>query len=95
MALTPDAVAKLAELARLSIDSQNVESTTGSVSDILHMIDQLKQVDTSEIAPLSHPMDLAQRLRADQVTEPNQREEFQEIAPAVERGLYLVPRVIE
>lgn len=95
MALTPDDVAKLAHLARLSIESQDVESTTESVSNILHMIDQLKQIDTSSVAALSHPLDLGQRLRADQVTEPNQREEFQKIAPEVENGLYLVPRVIE
>lgn len=95
MSLTPDQVAKLADLARLSIDSQDAESTTESVSNILHMIDQLKQVDTSDVSPLSHPLDASQRLRVDQVTEPNQRDEFQKIAPAVEDGLYLVPRVIE
>ena len=95
MALTPDEVAKLADLARLSIDSQDVESTTESVSNILHMIDQLKQVDTSSVAALSHPLDISQRLRADEVTESNQRDQFQKIAPDVENGLFLVPRVIE
>lgn len=95
MALSPDEVAKLADLARLSIDSADVESTTHSVSNILHMIDQLKLVDTAKVTALSHPLDLAQRLRADKVTESNQRDVFQKIAPAVENGLYLVPRVIE
>ncbi len=95
MSLTPDEVAKLAQLARLSIDAREVESTTESVSNILHMIDQLKQVETADVAALSHPMDLPQRLRADQVTETDQRENFQAIAPEVENGLYLVPRVIE
>jgi|TARA_B110000483_G_scaffold226488_1_gene287242 aspartyl-tRNA(Asn)/glutamyl-tRNA(Gln) amidotransferase subunit C len=95
MALTPNEVAKLAELARLSIDSKDAESTASSVSDILYMIDQLKKVDTSAVAALSHPMDLTQRLRPDEVTETNQRNEFQKIAPSVERGLYLVPRVID
>lgn len=95
MALTPDEVAKLADLARLSIDSQDVESTTESVSNILHMIDQLKQVDTSSVSALSHPLDIGQRLRVDEVTESNQRDQFQQIAPEVENGLFLVPRVIE
>ena len=95
MALPPDEVAKLAELARLSIDSQQVESTAESVSDILSMIDQLKQIDTAQVSPLSHPMDLVQRLRADEVTETNQREELQKLAPAVESGLYLVPKVLD
>lgn len=95
MALPPDEVAKLAELARLSIDSQQMESTAESVSDILSMIDQLKQIDTAQVSPLSHPMDLVQRLRADEVTETNQREELQKLAPAVESGLYLVPKVLD
>ena len=60
MALTADEVAKLAELARLSIDSNHVESTTASVSSILHMIDQLKQVDTKSVAALAHPLDATQ-----------------------------------
>ena len=95
MALPPDEVAKLAELARLSIDSQQMESTAESVSDILSMIDQLKQIDTDQVSPLSHPMDLVQRLRADEVIETNQREELQKLAPAVESGLYLVPKVLD
>ena len=95
MALPPDEVAKLAELARLSIDSQQMESTAESVSDILSMIEQLKQIDTAQVSPLSHPMDLVQRLRADEVTETNQREELQKLAPAVESGLYLVPKVLD
>ncbi|MBT5331412.1 MAG: Asp-tRNA(Asn)/Glu-tRNA(Gln) amidotransferase subunit GatC [Porticoccaceae bacterium] len=95
MALTPDDVAKLAELARLSIDSNHVESTTQSVSSILHLVDQLKQVDTKDVSALAHPLDITQRLRADEVSELNQRDEFQKIAPEVENGLYLVPRVVE
>lgn len=95
MALTPDEVAKLADLARLSIDSQHAASTTESVSNILHMIDQLKQIDTSNVSALSHPLDVAQRLREDRVDESDQRDVFQGIAPEVENGLYLVPRVIE
>ena len=89
MALTPNEVAKLAELARLSIDSKDAESTASSVSDILYMIDQLKKVDTSAVAALSHPMDLTQRLRPDEVTETNQRNEFQKIAPWTFRNIFL------
>ena len=62
---------------------------------ILAMVDQLQQVDTDGVAPLAHPLEATQRLRADEVTESNQRERFQQVAPATEQGLYLVPRVVE
>lgn len=95
MAITSEAVAKLAELSRLSIDAQQIETTTRSIGEILGMIETLCQVDCADVVPLSHPLDQAQRLRADQVTEFNQRELYQSIAPATDAGLYLVPRVIE
>lgn len=95
MAISSDEICKLAELARIAIDEHAMQSTANSVADILDMIDELKKADTSATKPLSHPLDQAQRLRADEVTEHDEREVFQAIAPAVENGLYLVPRVIE
>ena len=59
------------------------------------MIDQLQALDTRGVEPMSHALDLVQRLRPDAVTEPDQREPYQAVAPEVERGLYLVPKVIE
>ncbi len=65
------------------------------LSRILAFVEQMQEVDSSDTTPMAHPLDLAQRLRADEVTESDQRDHFQQVAPAVERGLYLVPRVIE
>ena len=62
---------------------------------VLGLIDELQSVDTTGIAPMSHALDLVQRLRPDEVTEPDRREAYQKVAPAVEEGLYLVPKVIE
>ena len=62
---------------------------------MLNLVDQLQAADTEGVAPMAHPLDATQRLRADEVTEPNQRESFQAIAPASEAGLYLVPKVID
>lgn len=95
MSLGPDDVKNIAHLARLEIDDKNVEEYASSLSSILDMVEQMNAVDTSDIQPMAHPMDVAQRLRADEVLEENQREAFQKIAPRTEDGLYLVPKVIE
>jgi aspartyl-tRNA(Asn)/glutamyl-tRNA(Gln) amidotransferase subunit C len=95
MSLGPDDVKQIAHLARLQIDEQNIDGYASSLSNILDMVEQMNEVDTTDVQPMAHPMDVAQRLRADEVLEDNQREAFQEIAPATENGLYLVPRVIE
>ena len=86
---------KIAELSRIRIGAEQIGEVTQRIAEILHMVDQLQAVDTSEVEPMANPLDATQPLRADQVTESNRREEFQAIAPAVEQGLYLVPRVIE
>ncbi|HAS75845.1 MAG TPA: Asp-tRNA(Asn)/Glu-tRNA(Gln) amidotransferase GatCAB subunit C, partial [Marinobacter adhaerens] len=65
------------------------------LGNILDLVDQLAAADTDSVEPMAHPLNAVQRLRADEVTETNQREAFQAIAPATENGLYLVPRVIE
>ncbi|MCY0964341.1 Asp-tRNA(Asn)/Glu-tRNA(Gln) amidotransferase subunit GatC [Parathalassolituus penaei] len=95
MALEQDQVLAIAELCRLQISDAEVAEYQKNLSNILDLVDQLAAVDTSDVAPMAHPLDAVQRLRADQVTETNQREHFQKIAPATENGHYLVPRVIE
>ncbi len=95
MSLKSEDVRRIATLARLHIDDQEAEQYAADLSNILDLVDQMNQVDTSGVEPLSNPHDATQRLRSDEVTEPNQRDAFQAIAPDVEEGLYRVPRVIE
>ncbi len=95
MAIEQDEIEKLAELARIRIKDDQIGEVTERITAILAMVDQLQAVDTSAVEPMANPLDASQRLRADEVTEMNRREAFQAIAPAVEDGLYLVPKVIE
>lgn len=95
MSLDKNDVEKIAHLARLAISEDDIPGYAGSLSSILTLVEQMDEVDTKNVAPMAHPHDVYQRLREDIVTEENQREHFQEIAPAVENGLYLVPQVIE
>jgi len=95
MPLGPDDVKSIAHLARLDIDEKNIQGYVSSLSSILGLVEQMNEVDTSNVKPMAHPMDVSQRLRADEVLEENQRDSFQKIAPKTEDGLYLVPQVIE
>ncbi len=95
MAIEQDEIGSIAELARIRIAPEQLGEVTRRLTEILHMVDQLQAADTRDVEPLANPLDASQRLRADEVTEGNRREEFQAIAPAVEGGLYLVPKVIE
>ncbi len=95
MALERSDVEKIAHLARLGLNDADIPRTTEALNSILGLIDQMQAVDTTGIEPLAHPLEASQRLRADVVTETNHREAYQAIAPAVENGLYLVPKVIE
>ncbi len=95
MSLGPDDVKNIAHLARLEIDESNIDAYASSLSSILDLVEQMNAVDTSDVQPMAHPLDVAQRLRPDEVLEENQRERFQKIAPRTENGLYLVPKVIE
>ncbi len=95
MPLGPDEVDKIAHLARLQIDESQVDHYARSLSDILALVDQMNDIDTSGVEPMAHPQHATQRLREDVVTESDRREDFQRHAPAVENGLYLVPRVVE
>ncbi len=95
MSIAPSEVKKIARLARLAIDELEVERYAHDLSGILGLVERMDQADTQGVEPMAHPLDMPQRLRPDVVTEGNQRELFQLIAPAVAKGLYLVPKVIE
>jgi aspartyl-tRNA(Asn)/glutamyl-tRNA(Gln) amidotransferase subunit C len=95
MALERSDVEKIAHLARLGLAEAEIPRTTETLNNILGLIDQMQAVNTDGIEPLAHPLEATQRLRADVVTETNRRDAYQAIAPAVENGLYLVPKVIE
>jgi len=95
MSLSRSDVERIAHLARLAIDEEQIPAYAEDLSNILHLVEQLQAVDTEDVQPMAHPQDLPQRLRPDEVTETNQRDKFQALAPAVEDGLYLVPKVIE
>lgn len=95
MSLSPSEVNKIAWLSRLAIDPDKIDAYARDLSGILDFVEQMSAVDTANVEPMAHPQDLAQRLRPDAVTEPDQRELFQAHAPLVEAGLYLVPKVIE
>ena len=95
MSLSIADVEKVARLARLAMTEQEIQTAQAQLSNIFGLIAEMQAVDTTGIAPMSHSQDLSQRLRDDNVSEANQREDFQAIAPQTEAGLYLVPQVIE
>jgi aspartyl-tRNA(Asn)/glutamyl-tRNA(Gln) amidotransferase subunit C len=95
MALDNTDVEKIAHLARLQISESDTLEVAQRITNILNMIDQMQTVDTSQVTPMAHPFDATQRLRPDVVTETDQRDYYQKIAPATQDGLYLVPKVIE
>lgn len=95
MALERSEVEKIAHLARLGLNEADLPRTTETLNTILGLIDRMQAVDTDGIEPLAHPLETTQRLRTDRVTETNRREAYQAVAPAVQDGLYLVPKVIE
>ncbi len=95
MSLTANDVTKIAHLARLGIAEQDIEHYAKDLSGVLDLMTQMGQLDTQGVIPMAHPLDQMQRLRDDQVTETDQRDHFQAIAPQTEAGLYLVPKVIE
>jgi aspartyl-tRNA(Asn)/glutamyl-tRNA(Gln) amidotransferase subunit C len=95
MALTLDDVALIANLARIEIDAGAAREVHAKLEAIFAMINELQAIDTTGIEPMSHAQDLMLPLRDDVVTEADRHADYQRIAPAVEDGLYLVPRVIE
>jgi aspartyl-tRNA(Asn)/glutamyl-tRNA(Gln) amidotransferase subunit C len=88
-------IEKIAHLARLAVTEEEAPRYVRELSNILQMVEQMNNVDTHAVVPMAHPMEAGQRLRADDVSETDHREQFQSIAPQVEAGLYLVPKVIE
>ena len=99
MSLTPEQLRRIALLARIEVSPAELPGVTERLNRVLGLIDQLQALDTRGIEPMSHPLDaqlaLPQRLRPDEVTETARRDAYQAVAPAVEQGLYLVPKVIE
>ena len=95
MSLDKDQVQHIALLSRLKLSDQEFDQTVDKLSRIVDFVDQLSQADTDNVVPMAHPLNEAQRLREDVVTEPNDREHVQQNAASVEDGLYLVPKVIE
>lgn len=95
MSLDKSEVQKIAWLARLAIDEQDISTYSDELSNILDLVEHMNSVETNGISPIAHPLDLTARLRTDEVTETDQREHFQKHAPATDEGCYLVPKVIE
>ena len=95
MSLDKDQVQHIAMLARLRLADEEFAETVDKLSRIVDFVDQLSAAATADVVPMAHPLNAAQRLRPDVVTEGDRRDEFQQNAPAVEGGVYLVPRVIE
>ena len=95
MDVTEEVVRNIAELVQLKVDDADIQQLAEGMQNILALADQMQAIDTDGIEPVSNPLDASQKLRPDAITEGNQRELFQSIAPATEAGLYLVPRVVE
>lgn len=88
-------IEKLAQLARLEIRPDALDEVASRITNVLALVNQLQALNTDHVEPMAHPLDAVQRLRADDISEPNQRDAFLAIAPATENGLYLVPKVID
>ena len=95
MALSDQELKEIAYLARINIKEDSFSSLKKELDQILELFEELNEADTSEVTAMSHPLDLSQPTRKDEVTEENQREELLKNAPSVQSGLFLVPKVIE
>ncbi|MEA3194203.1 MAG: aspartyl-tRNA(Asn)/glutamyl-tRNA(Gln) amidotransferase subunit [Betaproteobacteria bacterium] len=95
MSLTHDDVRRIAALARIAITADESAEVLERLNRVLALIEEMRAIDVSAVEPMAHALDVGQRLRADEVTEKDRREPYQSVAPAVEDGLYLVPKVIE
>jgi aspartyl-tRNA(Asn)/glutamyl-tRNA(Gln) amidotransferase subunit C len=95
MSLDHDQVRRLARLARIAIRPDESEAVLARLNRVLGLIEEMRRVDTTGVEPMAHAQDVVQRLRDDKITEPDEHDLYQSLAPAVEGGLYLVPKVIE
>ena len=95
MALDNNTVRNIARLARLHVADEQLDKYRDELSNILDLVAQMEAVDTNGIEPMTHPFDATLRMREDEVTEANKREQYQSVAPNTENGLYLVPKVID
>ena len=95
MSLTKEQVEHIASLARLRLEEGEFGDVVDKLSRIVDFVDQLQAAPTDDVLPMAHPLDMSQRLRADEITEPDQRDYVQQNAPETDAGYYLVPRVIE
>ena len=95
MSFSHEDIEKIADLARISVNNDQIEQLSDDLSNILEMVGKINRAETDDVAPLANPLDATQPLREDAVTESNQRERFQAIAPNVHSGLYIVPKVID
>ena len=95
VSLTRDQVLKIATLARLQFSDAEIDDVVDKLSRIVDFVDQLQAAATDDVLPMAHPLNMSQRLRADEVTEVNERDDIQKNAPKVEDGYYLVPKVLE
>ncbi|GAB5415856.1 MAG: Asp-tRNA(Asn)/Glu-tRNA(Gln) amidotransferase subunit GatC [Congregibacter sp.] len=95
MPIDGDSIRDIAQLARLRVEDDELADLTPRFNAVLDLFEQLQAVPTDGVEPMANPLDASQRLREDQVTESNQRDALQSVAPAVQDGLYLVPRVVE
>lgn len=95
MSLTLEQVRRVADLARIEVSDAEANATLGHLNGIFTLIEAMQAVDTRGVEPMAHAQDVAQRLRPDEVTEVDRRDAFQAIAPDTEKGLYLVPQVME
>jgi len=95
MSLDNKEVAQIAYLSRLQVEESSLESITADLNNILNLVEQLSELDTDLVEPMAHPIKMTQRLREDEVTETDQSESFQSIAPKTGKSHYLVPTVIE
>lgn len=95
MSLTNEDVERIAQLARLAVPAETRPEYARQLSGILAFVEQMNALDTADVQPMAHPLDLGARLRPDEVTEADQRDRFLALAPAAEAGLFLVPKVIE
>jgi len=95
MSLERADVEKIAHLARIAVEEAQLDGVARDLSNILDLVEQMNAVDTQGVTPMAHPLHMSQRLRPDEVSEVDQREKFQSVAPLTDGGLYLVPRVVE